>query len=53
MNIDNIKSFIILAETLNFTKAAAKENITQTAMSRRINSIEEELEVLLFYRNNK
>lgn len=53
MNIDNIKSFIILAETLNFTKAASKENITQTAMSRRINSIEEELEVLLFYRNNK
>lgn len=53
MDIEYIKSFITLCETLNFTKAAEIENITQTAMTRRISSIENELGILLLKRNNK
>ena len=33
MNFDNIRCFISLAECLNFTRAAKKEHITQTAMA--------------------
>ena len=46
MNIDNIRCFISLAECLNFTRAAEKEHITQTAMSRKISALEKELDVL-------
>ena len=53
MNIENIKCFLTLSKTLNFTKAAFLENITQTAMSRKIAALESELNVTLFYRNNK
>lgn len=53
MTIENIRCFIRLAECLNFTKAAEKEHITQTSMSRKISSIEAELGVLLFYRDNR
>lgn len=53
MNIENIKCFISLAECLNFTKAAEKEHVTQTAMSRKINSLEGELGIPLFYRDNR
>lgn len=52
MTFENLKCFISLAECLNFTRAAEKEHLTQTSMSRKINSIEDELGVLLFYRDN-
>ena len=52
MNLENMKCFISLAECLNFTRAADKEHITQTSMSRKISSLEEELNVRLFYRDN-
>ena len=52
MNLDNVKCFISLAECLNFTKAAEKEHMTQTSMSRKISGLEEELGVRLFYRDN-
>lgn len=53
MNIENIRCFISLAECLNFTRAAAKEHITQTAMSRKISSLEKELDVVLLYRDTR
>ncbi len=53
MNIENIKCFISLAECLNFTKAAEKEHVTQTSMSRKISSLETELGAPLFYRDNR
>lgn len=53
MNIDNIRCFISLAECLNFTRAAEKEHITQTAMSRKISTLEKELDVLLLYRDTR
>lgn len=53
MNLENIRCFLSLAECLNFTKAAEKEHVTQTSMSRRIGSLEQELGVPLFYRDNR
>ena len=53
MNIETIRCFISLAECLNFTRAAAKEHITQTAMSRKISSLEKELDVVLLYRDTR
>lgn len=53
MDIENIKCFISLAECLNFTKAAEKEHITQTSMSRKISSLENELQVTLFQRDRR
>ena len=52
MTIENLKCFLILAQELNFTRAAQKAHITQTAMSRKISSIENELSVELFHRNH-
>ena len=52
MNLENIKYFISLAECLNFTKAAEKEHMTQTSMSRKISGLEDELGIRLFYRDN-
>lgn len=51
MTIENLHCFLILAEALSFTKAAKKAHITQAAMSRKITSIEAELDVQLFNRN--
>jgi len=52
VTIDNLRCFIILAQELNFTRAAEKAHITQTAMSRKITSIENELSVQLLTRNH-
>lgn len=52
MTIENLRCFLILAQELNFTRAAQKAHITQTAMSRKISSIEAELGVPLFHRNH-
>lgn len=52
MTIENLRCFIILAQELNFTRAAEKAHITQTAMSRKITNIETELSVQLFSRNH-
>ena len=53
MNLENMKCFISLAECLNFTRAADKEHITQTSMSRKISSLEEELNVRLLERTSR
>lgn len=53
MEIETIKSFVTLAECLNFTKAAEQEHVTQTAMSRKIGKLEDELGVTLFFRDNR
>ncbi|UAJ09752.1 LysR family transcriptional regulator [Polymorphobacter megasporae] len=48
-----IEAFVLVAESLSFTKAAGELNITKSAISRRIQSLEEDLEVQLFIRGNK
>lgn len=53
MNTTQIKCFLMLAETLNFTKAAAKLYISQPALSRQIATLEQEINSLLFIRDQK
>jgi DNA-binding transcriptional LysR family regulator len=53
VEIQKLIYFISLANTLNFTKSAEDNHITQAGMSRQISSIESELGVTLFQRNSR
>lgn len=53
MNFTQIHYFITVARTLSFTKAADMLYITQPAISRHINTMEEELGFPLFTRVNR
>ncbi|MDT8717712.1 LysR family transcriptional regulator [Clostridium sp. 19966] len=53
MNYDFYKTFVVLAETKNFSKTAEKLNIVQSTVSNRIQELEKYLGVNLFSRNNK
>jgi LysR family glycine cleavage system transcriptional activator len=48
-----IEAFVMVAETTSFSKAALELNITKSAVSRRIQSLEDDLGVKLFRRSNK
>jgi DNA-binding transcriptional LysR family regulator len=50
MEMHQIRYFLAVAETLNFTRAAEKCNVTQPALSRAIQSLEDEMGGLLFRR---
>ena len=53
MDIQQIKYFLALAKELHFWKTAGKINITQSALSRHIQSLESELGIQLFERNKR
>lgn len=53
MNLEQIKSFISVAKTGNYSTAAKERFITQPAISNQIKALEEELDVKLFERNQK
>lgn len=53
MNTTQLECFLSVAEYLNFSKAASFINISQPAVSHQISSLEDELGVKLFVRNNK
>ncbi len=53
MNINQIKYFLVAAQCLSFTKAANQLYITQPALSRQIQMMEEELGVILFLRTSR
>lgn len=53
MNYDFHKTFVVLAETKNFSKTAKKLNIVQSTVSNRIQELEKYLGVDLCYRTNK
>lgn len=48
-----LEDCVALADTLNFSKAAALRYVTQPAFSRRIQSLEEWVGVPLFVRNRR
>lgn len=50
MDIRQIRTFISVANNSNFTKAAEEMFMTQSSISKIIKSLEQELEVQLFYR---
>lgn len=53
MQIDHLEEFSVLSETLNFTKAAQRCNITQPALSKHISQLEDELGSKLFFRDQR
>ena len=53
MDSSIIKSFLVLAETLSFSKAADALYKTQSVLSRQISRFEKEIGVKLFNRNSK
>lgn len=53
MNYDHLAVFLNLAETLNFSQTAIQMNLSQSAVSQTISSMEKELNFLLFYRTRK
>lgn len=53
MNTQQLESFIQVAENLNFARAAEFLNITTSAVSRQIQSLEEELDTKLLHRTTK
>ena len=46
-----LKNFILLAQTLNYSAVAKQEFISQPALTKQINRLEEELGVRLFHRS--
>ncbi|MGG9963504.1 LysR family transcriptional regulator [Ferruginibacter sp. SUN106] len=53
MDIQQIKNFLVLCDTLNFRKAAEQINIVQPALSRQIQLLENEVGALLFNRSKR
>jgi len=52
MTIRQLEYFLSAARTLSFTKTAQAFYISQSAITQQIKSLEEELDVKLFWRNN-
>src|SRR5258705_168201 len=52
-SLDLLKGFEAAARNLSFTKAAAELFVTQSAVSRQIQTLEEQLGVALFRRNHR
>src|SRR5687768_3655347 len=50
MELWQLRTFRMVAETLNFTRASEKLYLTQSAVSHQIKALEEELQVPLFIR---
>jgi DNA-binding transcriptional LysR family regulator len=53
MDIQQLKNFLVLCDTLNFRKAAEQINIVQPALSRQIQLLETEMGALLFNRSKR
>lgn len=53
MNIEEIETFILLAENGNFTKTAEIQYVVQSTISNRISELEKYIGKDLFIRNNK
>lgn len=53
MTFDQLRFFVVLAETMNYTRAAEILYISQPTLSRQIMLLEEELETKLFIRTYK
>lgn len=51
LSSQQLEAFFTVSQTLNFTKAAEKLHITQSALSQRILNLEKELELTLFIRD--
>jgi DNA-binding transcriptional LysR family regulator len=52
MQMHQVRYFLVLAEELNFTRSAARCNVTQPSLTRAIQALEEELGGALFHRDH-
>lgn len=53
MNIKQLEYFVDLSQTLNFTKTAQNFYISQTAITKQIQCLEDDLGIPLFHRTKK
>ncbi|HKU23821.1 MAG TPA: LysR family transcriptional regulator [Candidatus Sulfotelmatobacter sp.] len=52
-SLDQLRSFVAVAEELSFRKAAERLSMTQPPLSRQIQKLERDIHVLLFVRDNR
>ena len=53
MDLNQIRSFLAVTQTLNFTNAARQNGVPQSTISRQISDLEKQLNVKLFYRTKR
>lgn len=53
MDIESLKTFVVLSNTKNFTRAAGQLYVAQSTVTNRIGELEKELQTALFIRNNR
>ena len=53
MNLNQLRYFVSVAENGSFTRAAASQYISQTAITQQIHALEENVGAKLFYRNSR
>ena len=53
MDIETLHTFLILAETRNYTRTANRLFVAQSTVTNRINELEKELNISLFTRTNR
>jgi DNA-binding transcriptional LysR family regulator len=53
MDLNQIRSFLAVTQTLNFTNAAKQNGVPQSTVSRQIGDLESQLGVKLFYRTKR
>lgn len=53
MSINNLKIFINVADAANITRAAEALHITQPSVSKAVKNLEDELGVVLFFRDKR